>query len=86
MAFHWLLEQASQNSLVYEIYLWLQPTSLESIAHMYLQIQQTFIKCQAYGRRQRPMQDPWLEVREKNKKNISIWKCGKCCSRDTEVE
>lgn len=87
MAFLWLLEQASQNSLAYEIHLWLQPTSLESIAHMYLQIQQTFIKCQALWEKTKTNARSltWGEG-EKHKKNISIWKCGKCCSRDTEVE
>lgn len=83
MAFHWALEQASQNSLAYEIHIWLQFTFLESLPICIFEFNEHLLNAKYYGRRQRPTQDPWPEVREKNIKRTFQYEN---VVRDTHME
>lgn len=73
-----LLEKVSQNSWAYyssKSAIWLQPTFPDSLPICLFKFNKCLSNARHYGRRQRPLQDPWPDVRERNINNISVWKC-----------
>lgn len=78
MASRCLLEKVSQNSWAYyssKSAIWLQPTFPDSLPICLFKFNKCLSNARHYGRRQRPLQDPWPDVRERNINNSSVWKC-----------